>query len=261
MRSLLLTALLLAGIDPAYVHQVETWRQNYEAGLKAPGGWLAVAGLFWLEEGENTMGSDANSRVVLPAGAPAHTAPLVRKGKDVTYEGRAVGTEALRFGEAEITVIARGDKVGARLRDPNAATRRNFKGSTWYPIDPKWNVTAKWVAAPKKISIVNILGMKQDEDSPGYAEFTLAGKTIRLEPVVEENQLFFIFKDQSSGRSTYGAGRYLYTDMPTSTVQLDFNKAKNPPCAFTAFATCPLPPRQNAMPIALLAGEKKYGDH
>jgi uncharacterized protein (DUF1684 family) len=125
-------------------------------------------------------------------------------------------------------------------------------------------VVAKWVAypAPKKIPITNILGMTDLEDAPGYAEFTLAGKPVHLEPVIEKNQLFFMFKDATSGGTTYGAGRFLYAGMPKDgTVDLDFNKAKNPPCAFTAFATCPLPPKQNTMPVALEAGEKKYAHH
>lgn len=280
MRRLLLAiasgTALLAATDSAYIREVEAWRQKYEAGLKAPSGWLAVAGLTWLHEGANTMGSDAGSDVVLPAGAPPHTQPLILKGGVVTYEGRTLNPDVaekpdvLKFGEATLTIILRkdanGNRIGARLRDPNAATRKNFTGSHWYPIDPKWRVEAKWVPEPKTISIVNILGMKEDQPSPGYAEFKLAGKTIRLEPVVEKvdgvDQLFFIFKDQTSGKTTYGAGRYLYTDMPKNgKVVLEFNDAKNPPCAFTAFATCPLPPKQNAMPIALECGEKKYGSH
>lgn len=265
-------AMLLPAAAPEYRRGVETWRARYEAGLKAPTGWLAVAGLTWLREGENSMGSDAASSIVLPAGAPLHTKPLVLHNGVVTYDGRtlqpdtAAKPDLLKFGDATLTVIKRGDRIGARLRDPNAATVRSFKGTTWYPVDPKWRVEAKWVAAPKVLSIVNILGMKEDQKSPGYAEFSVAGQTLRLEPVIDKvdgaDQLFFIFKDKTSGRTMYGAGRYLYTDMPKDgKVILEFNQAKNPPCAFTAFATCPLPPRQNALPVAIEAGEKKYGDH
>lgn len=255
MRSLLIPALLGAAVNPGYVHEVQTWRMNYEAGLRAPTGWLSVAGLEWLHEGEN--------RVDLPSGATERSVLLTLKGEQVTHGGRVLkDDDVLPFGAVNVAVIRRGDRIGARIRDLNAHTRRDYKVSAWYPIDPKWNVAAKWTAAPKKISIVNILGMREDQDSPGTAEFTLEGKPIRLEPIVDENQLFFIFKDQTSGRTTYGAGRYLYASMPQNgIVHLDFNKAKNPPCAFIAFATCPLPPRQNAIPIALAAGEMKYGDH
>ena len=268
MRTLLVVSFLLAGTDTSYVHDVEMWRQKYEAGLKAPSGWLAVAGLTWLHEGENSMGSDPKSDIVLPVGAPSKAAPLVLQKDVVSYEGRPLLAEGkekpdvLQFGEATLTIIKRGDRIGARLRDPNAATRREFHGSNWFPIDAKWRIEAKWVPDPKKIPIVNILGMKEEQLSPGHAEFVIAGKPLQLEPVIEDDQLFFIFKDQTSGKTTYGAGRYLYTAMPKDgKVILEFNEAKNPPCAFIAYATCPLPPKQNAMPIALEAGEKKYGNH
>lgn len=268
MLPILLFTFLFAAAEPGYIQEVQTWRQNYEAGLMGPKGWLSVAGLSWLHEGQNTVGSDGKCDVVLPAGTPAKAGTLTLQRGKVMWNGRELQMESAEkpdvvlFGEVQMTVIKRGDRIGARLRDPNAPTRKNYHGSAWYAIDPKWNVKAKWVAQPKKIPIVNILGMKEEQDSPGYAEFTLLGKTIRLEPIVEGNQLFFIFKDQTSGKATYGAGRYLYTDMPKDGfVRLEFNEAKNPPCAFIAFATCPLPPRQNAMPIALEAGEKKYGSH
>jgi uncharacterized protein (DUF1684 family) len=173
-------------------------------------------------------------------------------------------TDTVKFGEVAITIIERGGKTGARLRDPHAATRREFTGCRWFPAAEVWDVRARWVAypEPKKIEILNVLGMTMQEPSPGYAEFSLRGKQMRLEPVVEDGQLFFMFKDQTSGRTTYQAGRFLYADMPKDgTVELDFNKAKNPPCAFTAFATCPLPPKANMLPVLLEAGEMRYGRH
>lgn len=251
---------------------VEKWRADYEAGLKAPTGWLSVAGLFWLHEGANRVGSDALSDVVLPAGAPAHAGTLLLESARVTFEPASGPKQALKpdssdtvkFGPVEMTVILRGGKTGARLRDANAATRRDFTGCKWFPPAERWDVHAKWVPypEPKKIAILNVLGMTSEEPSPGYAEFTLQGHLLRLEPVIEDDQLFFMFRDQTSGKSTYPAGRFLYADMPKDgAVDLDFNKAKNPPCAFTAFATCPLPPKQNTLPVALEAGEKKYGPH
>jgi hypothetical protein len=257
--------LLMAALT--WQQSVQQWRTDYEAGLKAPGGWLTVAGLFWLHEGANVVGSDPQSDVVLPAGTPKRAGVLTRHGGTVTFEGKplkADSADEVKFGDVSMTIIARADKVGARLRDPHAETVKNFTGCTWFPISESWHVKAKWVAypQPRKIAITNILGMTTQEDAPGYAEFTLRNKPMRLEPVIDEGQLFFLFKDATSGKTTYGAGRFLYAAMPQDgVVDLDFNKAKNPPCAFTAFATCPLPPKQNTLAIAVEAGEKKYGHH
>jgi len=162
-------------------------------------------------------------------------------------------------------VIKRMDRTGIRMRDPNAATRRNFTGCKWFPALEKWRIRAKWVAypTPKKIRITNILGMTDEEPGPGYAEFSVNGRTVRLEPVIEDpGELSFMFKDATSGKTTYAQGRFLDTGLPKDGyVTLDFNQAYNPPCAFIAFATCPLPPRQNTLTVPIEAGEKKYGQH
>ena len=150
--------------------------------------------------------------------------------------------DVLNFGHVSSRSSNGAGKRACALRDPNAETRRDFTGCKWFPADAAWRVQAKWVAypQPKKIAITNILGMTDQEPSPGYAEFTLQGKTLRLEPVVEDGELFFMFKDATSGKTTYGAGRFLYAAMPKgNTVELDFNKAHNPPCAFTAFRHLP----------------------
>jgi uncharacterized protein len=257
-------ALLAAPDDTA------KWRADYEASLKAPNGWLSVAGLFWLHAGDNVLGSDPQSDVVLPARAPKRAGVLKLAGGKVTFGNRQLKSDAagkadvVKIGDLAMTVIERGDRVGVRLKDPNAQTRRDFTGCKWFTADAAWRVRAKWVAyaKPKKIAITNILGMTDQEDSPGYAEFSLKGQIMRLEPVSEDGGLFFIFKDATSGKTTYGAGRFLDTDLPKSgALELDFNKAYNPPCAFTAFATCPLPPKQNVLTAAIEAGEKKYGKH
>ena len=140
----------------------------------------------------------------------------------------------------------------------------SFRDSHWFPIDEHYRVHARWhpYNPPRKISITNVLGMMEDDTSPGYAEFELGGKTWRLEPTVEDNTLFFTFRDQTAGRETYPSGRFLNTAMPKDgEVIIDFNQAHNPPCAFTSFATCPLPPRQNTLGVAIPAGEKQYGHH
>jgi len=274
MRILILfaCAAVTLGAAGSWVNDVEKWRADYEAGLKAPGGWLSVAGLFWLHEGENSVGSDPLSEIVLPAGTPARVGSLILRDGAVAFRPvsgparplRPDSDDVISFNGASIAIIQRGGKTAARLRDPNAPTRRDFAGCNWYPIDARWRIQAKWTAypQPKKLPILNILGMTSDEPSPGYAEFDLSGSHLRLQPVIDEGQLFFMFKDRTSGESTYPAGRFLYAAIPTgAVVDLDFNKAKNPPCAFTAFATCPLPPKANTLPVAIEAGEKKYGKH
>ena len=271
-----LTILTAAALLAApYRTETEKWRADYEADLRAPEGWLSVAGLFWLHEGDNAVGSDAQSDVVLPAGTPRRAGSFQLYRGVVTFKPASGPASVLKpddpgppdvlhIGSVAVNVIKRGDKTGVRLRDPNAPARLHFTGCQWFPIDETWRVQAKWVVypQPKKIAITNILAMTDQEPSPGYAEFTLQGKTLRLDPVTEEDHLFFMLKDLTAGKTTYAAGRFLYAAMPKDgIVELDFNRAENPPCAFTAFATCPLPPKQNWLPVAIEAGEKKYGSH
>jgi uncharacterized protein (DUF1684 family) len=273
-----------------FLKEETDWRAQREASLRQPNGWLSVAGLFWLHEGATTLGSDPQSGIALPAGAPKHVGVLRLQTGNVTFEpardagvtiGGAAATQrqlkpdtdehpdVVQAGSIALTVIKRGDKTGVRMRDPDASTRRTFTGCKWFPASQTWRVQAKWVAwpTPKTIKITNILGMTDEEPSPGYAEFTLNGRTLRLEPVGDNTGLSFMFKDATSGSSTYAPGRFLDADAPKDGVAkngmviLDFNQAYNPPCAFTAFATCPLPPKQNALPIAVEAGEKKYSEH
>jgi uncharacterized protein (DUF1684 family) len=234
-----------------------------------------VAGLFWLHEGENVVGSDPLSDVVLPARSQKRAGVLTFKAGQVAFAGGGAAPRTLKpddpgppdvvdIGGVALTIIVRGGRTGVRLRDPQARSRAEFTGNHWYPVNEKWRVQSKWHASPtpKTIAITNILGMVTQEPSPGYAEFVLGGQTLRLDAVIDEGELFFLFKDATSGHATYGAGRFLHAQMPTGpTVELDFNKSYNPPCAFTAFATCPLPPKQNVLPVALEAGEKNYGNH
>ena len=276
---LLASTLAAAGVDSSYTSQISEWRNKHEAGLKGPGGWLSVAGLFWLHEGPNVLGSDPHSDAVLPEGAPARAGVLNFHQGKVSFEPANPGyagkrgplridvdghPDVIEIAGVSLTIIRRGERTGVRMRDPNAATRRNFTGLQWFATDEAWRITARWTAypEPRKIAIANVLGMTDQEPSPGYAEFTVRGQKVRLEPVLEDDHLFFIFKDQTSGKSTYGAGRFLYSEMPKGgEVILDFNKTENPPCAFTAFATCPLPPKQNSLPAAIEAGEKNFGHH
>jgi uncharacterized protein (DUF1684 family) len=274
---------LLAASTNDYQASIETWRRQYEEGLRAPYGWLSVAGLFWLHDGANRAGSDPQSDIVLPASAPRFAATLdfhagatritPARGVQILVNGKpstgqvlqpdtAEHPDVVTLGSLTIAVIQRGSRTGVRLRDPESAARREFSGLHWFPIDERYRIRARWHAynPPHKISITNVLGMTEDDTTPGYAEFEFGGKTWRLEPTVEDNELFFTFRDQTAGKETYPSGRFLKSAMPANgEVIIDFNKAYNPPCAFTAFATCPLPPRQNTIGAAINAGGKKYG--
>jgi uncharacterized protein (DUF1684 family) len=286
MRTIL--AFLLAGAALAgvsYHDLVERWRQEREAGLKADDGWLTLAGLFWLHPGGNTIGSAEGSAIRLPRG-PARAGTIdynngraiIRfdSGVNGTINGKRSGQAVLHSDAAEgkpdvvqledltFFIIHRGTRDAIRLKDKRSEYRKAFTGLHWYPIRSEYRIEAKWVPydSPHKLAVPNILGETAQEPSPGYAEFTLAGEHYRLYPVIEGSQLFFIFKDQTAGKETYPAGRFLHSEMPKNgQVLLDFNEAYNPPCAFTPFATCPLPPRPNRLSARIEAGELNYGHH
>jgi uncharacterized protein (DUF1684 family) len=277
--------------DAGYRAQTEAWRKEREAKLRADGGWLSVAGLFWLNEGANRFGVDAANDIVLPAGsAPARaglfelrggrTSVRLEPGVSARIAGKAVaeapvamradsdGTaDVLEMGRLKMNVIRRGERYGIRLKDAETPRRRAFTGLTWYPIDEAWRVRARFVphAAPRTVPIPNVLGTVEEMPSPGEVVFSVGGREVRLEPVFEEpdaKELWFIFRDETSGKETYGGGRFLYADLPAAgTVVLDFNKAYSPPCAFTDYATCPLPPKQNRLPVRIEAGEKAPSRH
>ena len=273
------------GADEAYRATVKKWRDEREARLKADGGWLSVAGLFWLKPGENRFGTDKASAVVLPEGsAPLVAGVFELKGTETTVRlaegtvarlaglalaGPAVlrpdSGDVVELGPVTLQVIERGGRFGIRLKDKNAAARREFTGCRWYDVKEDYRIEATWVAhkEPRPLKVPNILGQTESMPSPGYAQFILGGKTVRLDGVLEtaqSTQLWFILRDQTSGHETYPAGRFLYADLPKlGKVVLDFNKSYNPPCAFTAYATCPLPPPQNWMPVKIEAGELNYG--
>ncbi len=268
--------------DAAYRAEVEQWRAEREARLRSEYGWLSVAGLFWLEEGKNTFGSDPDSDVVLPSPAPSTAGVFERRGDVVSVhaepevkiylEGHpmsdplvmmADGASA-ELGRLRFQLIRRGDRLGIRVRDPDSRTRREFKGLTWFPVDPSYRIEARFDAYDRLRAkrIENVLGYSTEELSPGYAVFDLHGETVRVHAIYEDgdtSRLFFIFKDKTAPALTYGGGRTLYADLPQDgRVILDFNKAYNPPCAFSTYTTCPLPPKENRLSVAIKAGEKKY---
>jgi uncharacterized protein (DUF1684 family) len=278
-----------AGADESYRSEIQAWRDRREASLKADGGWLTVAGLFWLKEGPNRFGTDPKADILLPAGSAPSRAGVfeLAAGKvtvtfardaEATLEGQPVtraevrpdssgSPDVITLGRLTLLVIERGGRLGIRLKDRASPLRKSFTGLHWFDVKEEYRIAARYVsyAEPKPIKVPNVLGQSEAMPSLGYAVFERDGQEIRLEGVLEEKdarQLFFIFRDQTSGKETYPAGRFFYADMPKDgRIVLDFNKAYNPPCAFTPYATCPLPPPQNWMPVRIEAGELRYGKH
>jgi uncharacterized protein len=272
--------------EPSYTKEIERWRSERLEEINGADGWTALVGLFWLNEGQNRFGSDPSNDIVLPrdrasklAGCLWLTNGAVRleakQEAGITNDGKAASTlllqsdadgkpTVLKLNTLTLFIIKRGGKLGLRVKDPQNPARTHFAGLDYLPIDLKWRIKAKFEAynPPRIVPIVNVLGMVDNMTSPGAIVFAVNGKTCRLDPVLEKGstKLFIIFADATTGKETYGAGRYLYADPPGADGQvvLDFNKAHNPPCAFTKFATCPLPPRQNRLAIRVEAGEKKY---
>ena len=272
----------------AYTKEIEQYRAERLLELKGDSGWLSLIGLFWLKEGENKFGSEPANEIVLPKEKVSRVAGVfVLKSGVVRLEAPANSNinvsdkpvtslelksdmddkpTLLHLGSLSLQIIKRGDKLGVRVKDKDNPARSTFAGIESYPADLKWRVEARFEPynPPKKMPIVNVLGMESGEDSPGAVAFEVDGKAYRLDAIKEkgEPKLFMIFADNTSGKETYPAGRYLYVDPPDAEgrIIIDFNKAYSPPCAFTKFATCPLPPRQNRLPFAIEAGEK-YSRH
>jgi uncharacterized protein (DUF1684 family) len=265
---MLLAGVALAAVS-AYQSEIAEWRRAREAALKADGGWLTVAGLFWLHEGANRTGKDASNDIVLPDGPPHAGAFELHGGKvTATMDGstREIAHDSgdvVKVGRLSLLAIQRGEKFGIRLKDPDSRYRREFHGIEYFPANEQYRVSARFVSGHKTIPILNILGQTEPSECPGYAVFRLGGRELRLYPILEEpgaRQVFYIFRDQTTGKETYPAGRFLYSDLPKDgQVTLDFNKAYNPPCAFTPYATCPLPPKENHLAVRIEAGEKTYG--
>jgi uncharacterized protein len=278
-----------APLDPAtFAQTTAAWHAQREKRLTSEEGWLTLVALLWLKEGDNVAGSGRGAAVVFPAKAPSRLGTFRRMGTSVSFQpepgvlvttraekpftGGALKSDAegepdvLEAGGLRFEVVIRGERVGLRVKDPEAPKRRDFHGIPTYPPDPRWRIEAKWEPLPKgtSIPVPNILGTVDQMPAPGTAVFNVDGREFRLTPVLEEGEsnLFFVFADTTNRTDTYGAGRFLYADPPKDgRVVLDFNRAYNPPCAFSPYATCPLPPKQNRLPIAVAAGEKRTGGH
>jgi uncharacterized protein (DUF1684 family) len=281
MPPILPVLLLLAAAADPYVASIEAWRNARAERLRAEDGWLTVVGLHWLEKNRSTIGSADASDIVLPPTVPASAGEIViggekvefvaAKGVAATSDGKPVqrvtlesDTVGVQIGSVTFHLIERASRRGIRVRDKAAEARRAFKGLSWYPIDPQWRVQARLEPPPKgrTIRIATIVGDEIDLESAGTLVFPAQGRELRMEAVfdsADRRELFVMFKDRTNGEATYGAGRYMYLPVPAgSTLEIDFNKAYNPPCAYTDFATCPLPPGQNWLPVPIPAGEKDY---
>jgi len=273
-----------------------TWRADLAKHLQAPDGWLTLIGLEWLKPGDNTFGSANGNALVIQAQVPAYLGvvklnenslqllpPSVGYPKALMVDGQPPANpqslssddsghpSKITSGSVIITIIHRGDRYALRVKDSKSPARTQFHGLRWFAPNEAYRVQAKWVPynPPHQVAIPTILGTQVTSEVPGAAEFSLDGQTYRLEPILEspeDTELFFIFRDTTSKSETYGAGRFLYTALPdhglgqSGEVVLDFNRAENPPCAYTPYATCPLPPPQNRLPIAIPAGQQRYHD-
>jgi uncharacterized protein (DUF1684 family) len=292
--ALLFTLAPAASQETAWQKDLAAWRTRYVADLLKPDGWLSLVGLEWLQLGDNSVGSAADNKIHLPSG-PAHLAMLHLEGETVTLNPPAGGfpadflvasappkSQALRVeankdkvsprlttGTLNLYVIRREARFALRIKDSRSPAIVGFQGLNWYAPDPGYRITAKWIpySPQKTITLATLVGTNYDQPVPGGAEFTLAGKTFRLEPVLEDptvEKLFFILRDTTSTSTTYGACRFLYAAFPTNGLDkpgelvLDFNHLENPPCAYTPYATCPLPPPGNRLPIPLPVGEQRY---
>lgn len=270
------------------------WRTQHTADLLKPDGWLSLIGLEWLEPGDNSVGAAGNNKIHLTSG-PAHLAVLHLEGEIVTLNppeggfpsdfliaGNQAKPQSLRaepnndkvsphltIGTLNMYVIRREKRFALRIKDSRSPGIVGFRKLNWYAPDPGYRVKAKWTpySPQKTITLATLVGTSYNQPVPGVAEFTLSGKVYRLEPVLEDPavaKLFFILRDTTSRSTTYGACRFLYTGFPTNGLDqpgelvLDFNRLENPPCAYTPYSTCPLPPAGNRLPIALPVGEQRY---
>lgn len=269
--------------DAGYSAAILEWRRQRHERLSSEDGWLTLVGLEWLQQGRNLVGSGAHNDIRLPGG-PADWGTVILNDREarfipdgagpVTVDGMpAHETVLIPDTEGEPTIVRGADlsfyvidrgSYALRVKDRRAPTLLAFTGVDNFPIDPSWRIDARFLpaAAGTTIDIANVLGQSEQMRVGGVIEFERDGRTHSLLGLqaAESDSLWFLFADRSSGRETYGAGRFLYSDgMPANgRVVVDFNKAYNPPCAFNDYSTCPLPPQQNRLDLAVTAGEKDY---
>lgn len=286
------TTSFAATDDPTYHQDLQQWRTNRAATLTAPDGWLSVVGLEWLKPGDNTFGSSADSQLRIHA--PGSTqfgildleqdsvrlkAPKSRFASGLSVDGHAPAEQVVvvkgrtptqfSYGTYSFFVIQRGDRFGLRIKDSKAPALVNFHSLNWYEPKPQYKVEADWVpfAEPKHEWVDDVVGVRTEGLVFGVAKFKLDGHELELEAVVQsenERSLLFVLRDATSGKTTYGASRFLHTSLPDhgfhqpGKLVLDFNRLENPPCAYTDYATCPLPVPANRLKISIPAGELNY---
>jgi hypothetical protein len=287
---LAVSPLLFAQVNhEAYYKELEEWHTKRETNLKSETGWLTVSGLYWLDEGENNFGSAKDNKIIFPVGKAAdHIGSFILlngevrltvltnidvKRNDTLFSTGIIFSKdmeeqsvILSYKNLRWFIIKRGDRYGVRLRDLESDARKNFNHIDRFPVSEKWRITATFEAptSKKTIPIHDVIGNTTETVFGGTIRFEIDGKTYTLDATLEgDDDLFIVFADYTNGIKTYGAGRFIYAKKPKvgNIVILDFNKAYNPPCAFTDYATCPLPPDQNKLPFEVLAGELKYGEH
>ncbi|MFQ6070206.1 MAG: DUF1684 domain-containing protein [Candidatus Aminicenantales bacterium] len=261
------------------------WREERERQMRSPTSWLTIAGLFWLDEGKNAFGSDPSNKIRLPSySSPASAGWFIlkkgkvkvvaEKGVELKLKGKKIKKSALKgddqgepdvveLGRLKMWVIKRGERYAIRLRDPEALGLKNYTGLDFFPPSEKFRIEAEFVPYPegKKLRIKTIINTENEMASPGYVKFSLDGKEYHLDVFgnPSNKRLFIIFKDGTNGKETYEPGRFLRAKiMDNGKVDLNFNRAYNPPCAYTPYATCPLAPLQNWLKVRIEAGEKKY---
>jgi uncharacterized protein (DUF1684 family) len=269
----------------AYLKEFNIWKEKRLASLKSENGWLNLAGLFWLEDGINTIGSDTSNNIVFPDKAPAMLGEYILEkrqvrfiaepGAEVLMNGkpvREIGVKTdqtgnptlLETGSLAWFIIERGDRFGIRLRDYEYPAIDQLTHIETFPPDPGWIVEATFepYEEPRELLVPTVIGTEEKNTCPGILRFQVNGVEQQLYPVSAGQRLFIIFADETSALETYGGGRFLYVEKPDrkDRVIIDFNKAYNPPCAFTKYATCPLPPRENFLTVRIEAGEKTV-DH
>jgi len=259
------------------------WHKKRVDRLTAPTGWLALAGLFWLKPGDNLLGGNTQNHMVWPDGAPKRVGNVTLQGGKTrflpsfstraTCNGKAVSrmegmvlrpdVDRVTLERFTFLVIERGGRLALRLYDSESPVRRKFRGIKVFPVSKKWRIRVRFVAhaTPRKVQVSTVINTTEEGTIPGVVRFTKDGTEHQLSPLSfpGSDRLFFNFADATSGKQTYGGGRFLYADAPKEgVVLLDFNRAYNPPCSFTPYGTCPVPLDENRLSLAVTAGEKKY---
>ena len=270
--------------DESYYNSIRSWRKNYEEKLGAPDGWLSISGLFWLNQGVNRLGNEHSCEVHLPlSGGFRKIGTITLDGSQLTLSaegdaplicnGQPVTTLEIKLNEfgasdwiflndLKFNVIQRTTRYGVRVYDPNNPQRKKIINVRWFGINEQFCIEARYrpLDEPIQLTIVNVLGDASEEPCNGYVEFAVGNQICKLYPLsLEDGRLWFMFKDTTNNRLSYSGGRFLVADAPKDgIVMMDFNKTYNPPCAYTDFATCPLPPEINRLAVDIVAGELSF---